>query len=307
MTDVIAAPAEAELLGAGTIEWLPFGDLRWGPKNPYQRVIRPGKVQFLVDNWDPRKLGVFEIVRRGATLWVMGGQHRCEAALLKGVSKQALVQCHVQIFKSIKEEADVALHMDKDRTAWNAYDEFRAGLVARDPIAMGVKKLCDELGIVISPGGLPPTWEPVLYAIGSAVTLYRRPGGPDLLERSLHLLHDAWAVVDRPGSKLHKAYDATLLNGMAIFLAYHWPYVSDSRLTEKLSKTAPDVVLQEAHDMKKYYTWALTTYAALRMEIAYNTGARPPVQLRAVTAGEYAKAIATYSRDWAADGDSKGL
>lgn len=279
----------SERATSGQAEWLPVGLLHIGEGNPYQRIIRPHKVDRIARSYDPDLVGVIEVTKRtDGEYWVRDGHHR--VAALRALDRtDDLVLCHVLVHTTMAGEARTARLMNKERTAWSAYDEFRAGMVEGESTMVAVKSLMDELGIKVQSGGSQPDEENggILMAIGTAVKQYQRPGGPELLARTLTVLRDAWP--NEPNR-----FRQTMVRGLASFLAHHDEYVEEDRLIHTLGRTSPDQLIDEARQLKRSYKWSVSAYVASAIEGAYNLRARN--RIREVGAPTYANAIREYER-----------
>lgn len=279
-------------IGIGEVRWVPLGKLRLGD-GPYQRVIRPNRIAYLKANYKESRLGVFEVVERtDGDFDVQAGQHRVTFLREMGFTDDDLVMCHVKPPEDVRETAGDAVAMDVDTLKWNAYDKYNGRLVAEDPVDMAIKAMCENLKIKILPSGGHQTsvrtgWQ-AAFAVGTLRGLYKRPGGPELLGRTLAVLKAAWPTEPN-------VYETAMLNGMALFLAVHGHTIDDDKLTASIAEASPDEIVNDGRHMKHHYQWSLAAYVARSIEGAYNLNRRSH-KVRDTTPREYSQGLRTYER-----------
>ena len=101
----------------------------------YQRKINERQVSRMVGNWNWVSCGVLEVTKRpGNTLYfVIDGQHRLRAASYLAKVKE--LPCIVFELDTIKDEAISFLAANTERRMPTISDQFKALLIAEDPIA----------------------------------------------------------------------------------------------------------------------------------------------------------------------------
>lgn len=133
----------------------------------YQRMPNPRAVEAIAANWDWRLCAPLTVSRRGdpATLYVIDGQHRLEAAKLRG--DIPYLPCIVSIFGSMAEEAGCFVEVNTKRQRVTPLETFRAELAAGDPKAVQVSRLVSDAGLTIAPHTNIIAWKPgMIGAIG---------------------------------------------------------------------------------------------------------------------------------------------
>jgi len=118
----------------------------------YQRKINEKQVARMVGNWNWISCGVLEVTKRpGNTLYfVIDGQHRLRAASY--LTKVKELPCIVFELDTIKDEAISFLAANTERRMPTISDQFKALLIAEDPIATKMVKLAGEYSRTI---GIP--------------------------------------------------------------------------------------------------------------------------------------------------------
>lgn len=168
----------------------------------YQRSIEGGASQKLIvkiaENWDWRLCLPLLVSRRDAQLYVIDGQHRLEAAKLRGdIAHMPVV---VFDFDDPRAEAELFVAANRSRRAMSKLDDFHAAIVAGDPKATAVNDVVTEAGLSV---GRIQAWQ------------YWRPGEVvfvTAIQRALH--SQGKPVVAQALSLIANAFDGLVLTGM---------------------------------------------------------------------------------------------
>jgi hypothetical protein len=131
-----------------------------GVDSSYQRTPNPRAVEAIAANWDWRLCAPLTVSRRGdpPTLYVIDGQHRLEAAKLRG--DIPYLPCIVSIFGSMAEEAGCFVEVNTKRQKVSALETFRAELAAGDAKALQISRLVSDAGLTIARHSNPNNWKP---------------------------------------------------------------------------------------------------------------------------------------------------
>jgi len=145
-----------------SIEWQAVGALEVDPA--YQRSLEAkesrGLIRTIARHWDWRLCAPLTVSRRidPGGLFVIDGQHRLEAARLRGDIPH--LPCIISTFGSIAEEAGCFVALNTRRRRVNALDTFRAELAAGDARAIAVSELIHRAGLSIARHGNHLCWKP---------------------------------------------------------------------------------------------------------------------------------------------------
>lgn len=148
----------------------------------YQRDISSGTSQTLIRriaqhwNWDLCQPLVVAR-RRDLTerLFVIDGQHRLEAARLRGDIPQ--LPCVVVEYASQADEAASFVHLNQQRRPLTKLDVFKAAVASEDPEACALVAAMSEAGLSIAPHANYTAWKPgMLSNIGGIEASWRANG-----------------------------------------------------------------------------------------------------------------------------------
>jgi hypothetical protein len=156
------------------------GELRIDPA--YQRDITSGPSQTLIRriaqhwNWDLCQPLVVAR-RRGLTerLFVIDGQHRLEAAKLRGDIPQ--LPCVVCDFANTADEAASFVHLNQQRRPLGKLDVFKAAVASEDPEACAIVAAMADAGLSVAPHANYVSWKPGMVSnIGGIEASWRQYG-----------------------------------------------------------------------------------------------------------------------------------
>ena len=112
----------------------------------YQRPIQR-HVRTIAKNWEEDKCDPLMVnYRNDGFFYVIDGQHRKEAAEMRGI--ESLV-CVVFVGLTIKEEADMFTEQNEGTKKLTPYDTFKANICRGEKIDTQIKEVCDAHGITV--------------------------------------------------------------------------------------------------------------------------------------------------------------
>ncbi|MBT0667000.1 ParB N-terminal domain-containing protein [Novosphingobium profundi] len=149
----------------------------------YQRSIEASDSQTLIRqiaqhwNWDLCQPLV--VARRetdqGERLFVIDGQHRLEAARLRGDIGQ--LPCVVVAYASAADEAASFVHLNQRRRPLKALDLFKAALASEDKEAVAIAEALRDNALTLAPHTNYANWEPGMVSnIGGIQVAWRKSG-----------------------------------------------------------------------------------------------------------------------------------
>lgn len=171
--------------------------------NYAQRTYNPAKAKSIADNWDERKIGVFQVSERSdGAYYVFDGQHRRGAMNLleKETDK---IEALVYKGLTIEEEAFLFLAYNADSTRPTPVDIFRLSVVAKDPAAVEILEVVRNHSLDVGYGGTNQ------IAAVAALRWVHEQGGAALLDQVLTIIEQAWS---------REAHEGGLIKGLAHFL-----------------------------------------------------------------------------------------
>lgn len=160
------------------LEWIAPAELN--VDETYQRSLEAESSQTLIRRiatfWDWGLCQPVNVARRAdESLWIVDGQHRHAAAVLRGDIPH--LPCVVQSFRDRGEEAAAFVALNKQRRALNAVDMFKAALAAGDEDAAAVMQVITDAGLSIARHANYIAWKPgQLYCVPTIQAAYRRHG-----------------------------------------------------------------------------------------------------------------------------------
>lgn len=162
----------------------------------YQRSIESSDSQKLIKriaqhwNWDLCQPLV--VSRRGdGGLYVIDGQHRLEAARLRGDIDQ--LPGVVGDYGTAADEAASFVHLNQQRRPLGALDLFKAALASDDPEAHAIMAALEAAGLSLAPHGNPHFWKAGQVAIIGGIQRSWRRQGAEVTAEGLQVLSTAFA------------------------------------------------------------------------------------------------------------------
>lgn len=177
----------------------------------YQRSLENESSKSLVNkiaqfwNWDLCQPLV--VARRsGGELFVIDGQHRLQAAKLRGDITQ--IPCVIVEYTSVADEAASFVHLNQQRRPLSAVDVFKAAVASEDPVSMQIAEALGEAGLTLATHSNNVSWKPGMVNNISGIQACWRERGPRVTKEALILLAEAYR-----GSVLQ--YGGTIFPGLA--------------------------------------------------------------------------------------------
>lgn len=144
--------------------------------------------------------------RANSDLFVIDGQHRLEAAKMRGDIAQ--LPCVVVEYTSAADEAASFVHLNQQRRPLTRIDLFKAAVASEDPEACAIIEALHRAGLSIAPHSNYTVWKPGMVSNIGGIEAAWRKHGARCTERALVVLGRAWT-----GEVLR--YAGTLFPGIA--------------------------------------------------------------------------------------------
>lgn len=195
------------------MEWVAPRELR--VDETYQRSMESSTSQALIRRiatfWDWGLCQPVNVARReDGSLWIVDGQHRHAAAIMRGDIPH--LPCVILAFRDRAEEAAAFVALNQQRRALGAVDVFKASLAAGDEDATAIMQTIRDAGLDLAKHQNYAVWRPgQLYCIPTIKGAFRRHGRT-VVSSALCALSEAFH-----GQVLHCA--GNLLEGLFPFYA----------------------------------------------------------------------------------------
>ncbi len=205
-----------------SIQDVALGQIRFSSQT--QRELRQYRVDTLVADFEPSRLGVPTVNIRDGAYYCMDGQHRITALrvwLGVGWEKQK-IPCEVFDGYTESEEAEMFLRLN-DKLNVGAFDKFKMAITAERPDELDIKKTVEKQGLSISKSKTPGS-------IGSISALRKvyRIGGPDGLGRALRLIRDSFGDA---------GFESKVIEGMGLLCKRYNGQLDEQIAKERLAGT----------------------------------------------------------------------
>ena len=152
---------------------------------PYQRVLNNARVKRIADNFDPARVGVLLLSKRGPHSYaIVDGQHRLCAMRQIGVPDAV---CIVVVGLSYEEEANYFRIQTRDTNALSAYSLYKAGVQAKDEHFLRIEAILlkNEYTVGLSA-------EPMVITAVNTLSRVMTMQGEAALDLALQSIRDAW-------------------------------------------------------------------------------------------------------------------
>jgi len=160
----------------------------------YQRSIEGGSSQKLIvkiaENWDWRLCLPLLVSRRDGRLYVIDGQHRLEAARLRGDIPHMPVV--VFDFDDPKAEAELFVQANRIRRQMSKLDDHHAAVVAGDPKAMAVNEVVTSAGLTVGRIQAWQYWKPGEVVFVTAIQRALHSQGKPAVQQALQIIARAF-------------------------------------------------------------------------------------------------------------------
>lgn len=241
-----------------TLEELRVGDLKLDPV--VQRNFDRLHAEKIAKDFDLNRLRTFVVSRRPDGDYVIDGQHRRAAALMKAHAG-LYVPCEVYKGLDLRQEAFLFVVSNGMSKRPQPIDLFKKRVLAGDSDAIEINSIVEAQGLHLALGGGPAT----LAAVAVVERVYHR-GGAQLLTDTLRALGSAW-----PGDR--ETWDGTLISAMSVLLEKKGKELDLQSLAKKLSAAGtPIAILGQARNLRSALRKSLTSCAVDVMVGIYNKG-----------------------------------
>lgn len=203
------------------LNYLPPSELSVDPA--YQRSIEGRDSQRLIariaKRWDWAKCLPLLVSDRGSgQLFVIDGQHRLQAARLRGDIAQ--LPCVVVSVGGAEGEAALFDAVNSQRRALTPLELFRAALASGDPESLAIMAAIEAAGLTLAPHDNHQVWKPGMINNVGGIRAAWRQHGERAAAQALQLLANAFAgQVLRFGGTLYQGLPALVAAGRASGLA----------------------------------------------------------------------------------------
>lgn len=242
-----------------TFEWVPTDKLLID--RSYQRTTDKSRVSVIAHSWNPDLSGVFVVSQRdNGAFYVIDGQHR-HAAIQLMSNPPEMVFAEVHRGLTVAQEARLFYELDTKRAGLTTGAEFTALVTAKDPIALGIVRAADEVGMTVdyAKGSAPGN----LRAFRTLMEMYKRISHTDFV-RVLRVVNNAWPTDPHSGA-------ARVLEGIEVFFQ-KYPEANEKRLTRALSMSNPALIENNARVLKGTLSSAIRVAVAMVIHGLYNKG-----------------------------------
>ena len=211
-----------------TIERIPLKHIIVGE---YQRDPSSRRVERIVSNFDPAKLGVLVVnQRREGVYAILDGQHRLSALRTLGFPD---TNCLVLTGLSIEQEADYYRKQNENQAALTNYDLYLGGIVAGDPHYLMLKDTLGKFGYKASKHSAPKNVT-AIAALNKITKMY----GFDVLDQVFAYISAAW---DGDSTAARRE----MLAGMAEFAARFGDKVTPEMFAKRMGMQIPGLLYYE--------------------------------------------------------------
>ncbi|WP_244884327.1 DUF6551 family protein [Sphingobium cupriresistens] len=182
----------------------------------YQRSTDNGASQALIkkiaNGWDWRMCLPLVVSKRDdGSLWVLDGQHRLAAAILRG--DIPFLPCVIGVYGSVADEAAMFVAMNRARKPMNRLDDFHAAIASGDSEAIEIAKLITDAGFTVSRRTGSQSWVAGEVAFTSAISKVLRKHGATVCQLALRTMQEAWPdEVLNAGSSMFTALTKLAVN-----------------------------------------------------------------------------------------------
>ncbi|MBT0667048.1 ParB N-terminal domain-containing protein [Novosphingobium profundi] len=179
------------------LQFLPPSEL--SVDSAYQRSATGGDSQALIrriaQNWDWDLCQPLVVARRlnddGESFFVIDGQHRLEAAKLRGDIPQ--LPCNIRSYASVSAEAANFVKLNQQRKPLSKLDLFKAAVASGDEEACAILDAITGAGLCLAPHGNPTAWKPGMISNIPGIEASWRKHGKHRTTTALRILASAFS------------------------------------------------------------------------------------------------------------------
>jgi hypothetical protein len=212
------------------VRMLPVSDLAVDRK--YQRILDKNWCNKTAQRWRPELAQALEVSVRqsesyGEQFFVIDGQHRLEAAKIRGIPA---LPCIIHRDLASQDEATLFVQLQKNRRPLGSIDLFWAMFHSNDPSAVRIAEICEKHGFIIA-RKLGDNANNKIACVSALQRVYRY--GEGTLEETLSVLRDTW-------DGQHDSLLRNVVQGLGRFIqafALHENYAHGA-LVDKLKATS---------------------------------------------------------------------
>ena len=129
------------------LQWLKVGLLNVDHAYQRQRLYEP-QVRAIAREFNWAFFGALTVKQRDGKYYVTDGQHRLAAAIRRGDIPS--VPCSITESAGIEEEARSFVNTNSNRKTVSAYDKYRAMVVAKNPVHVGIESMLNDRGLHVA-------------------------------------------------------------------------------------------------------------------------------------------------------------
>lgn len=195
--------------------------------NACQRELRPGRVEYLVSNFNDQMFGYPVVNWRDGVYWVVDGQHRIRTAQkvfnIADDDPKQTIDCHVYEGLSDQEMAEMFDRLN-DRLGVHPFDTFRVRCTAERKRETSILRCVESQHLKVSRQRVPGS----IAAVGALGGVYDQVG-ETMLGQVLRVIRDAYDA--DPTS-----FDGTIIRGLGLVFNRYNGRTDERMLAEALSK-----------------------------------------------------------------------
>lgn len=186
-----------------------------------QRSLNERRAKTYAANLVREALGSLVVSRRNdGRMFIVDGMHRHRVCQLVGIGK---IRCEIHHGLTQQQEAVLFLIKNKESTKPNAFEVYKIGLTARQPLYVDTQKVLDQHNLRI--GG---TSTNTIAAVAGVLNVTKQHG-PEILNRAITVAEAAWG-------RSSASWDGMLLGGLGMLLGRHGDLIDDGQLANKVAK-----------------------------------------------------------------------
>lgn len=174
-------------------QFVAIGDLK--VDDTYQRSIEGGASRKLIvkiaEGWDWRLCLPLIVSRRRGEFYVIDGQHRMEAARLRGdIAHMPVV---IFDFDAPEAEADLFIAANRSRRPMSKLDDHHAAVIAGDKKALAINEAVAAAGLTVGRIQAWQYWKPGEVVFISAIHRLMHTQGKEVVTQALRIIGKAFA------------------------------------------------------------------------------------------------------------------
>lgn len=235
----------------------------------YQRDLEESRAQKIAEGFNPHLFDPIVLSKRkNGNMYIIDGQHRMIAAIMAKIDK---IPARVHLGLTREQEANLFVDAQLERKPIRAFDRFKAKLIAKDPIFVGINTVAEKGGFEIAPHSASNSPRR-LRCITLLVAIYKK-AGKDHFQRLVDVL-----------SGLSKSKETGHTNDMFIrplhrVLLLYGSKVSVPHMVKAFEKVSIEKIVWKAIRTSKVRGSRCVDKLMEIIRTVYNQG-KPPVELK---------------------------